>query len=67
MSIRFTRLIAATAATVIAATSLVACSSNSNSTSANGETTIRIGTTDAEKKPGKYSNRKPKKTASNWR
>ena len=50
MGIRFTRLIAATAATVIATTGLVACSSNSNSTSADGETTIRIGTTDAEKK-----------------
>ena len=60
MSIRFTRLIAATAATVIAATSLVACSSNSNSTSANGETTIRIGTTDAEKKAWEVFEQKAK-------
>ena len=50
MGIRFTRLIAATAATVIAATGLAACSSNSNSTSSDGETTVRIGTTDAEQK-----------------
>ena len=60
MGIRFTRLIAATAATVIAATSLVACSSNSNSTSANGETTIRIGTTDAEKKAWEVFEQKAK-------
>jgi len=60
MGIRFTRLIAATAATVIAATSLGACSSNSNSTSANGETTIRIGTTDAEKKAWEVFEQKAK-------
>lgn len=60
MGIRFTRLIAATAATVIAATSLVACSSNSNSTSTNGETTIRIGTTDAEKKAWEVFEQKAK-------
>ena len=64
MSIRFTRLIAATAATVIAATSLVACSSNSNSTSANGETTIRIGTTDAEKKAWEVFEQKAKENGS---
>lgn len=49
MGIRFNQLIAATAATIIAATGLVACSPQSSSDNPN-ETVVRIGTTDAEKK-----------------
>ncbi|MHA2788144.1 MetQ/NlpA family ABC transporter substrate-binding protein [Corynebacterium sp. S7] len=47
---RLTRFVATVAASAIAATSLVACSndSSSNGASGSGETTIKIGTTDAD-------------------
>ena len=48
---RTNRFLAAAAASVIAATSLVACGSESDSSNSSGDTTtVKIGTTDADLK-----------------